>query len=49
MQLSARNVLPGIIRKIAPGAVNAEVIIEIAPSLHRSRSYQSSHSMQSRP
>jgi molybdopterin-binding protein len=33
MQLSARNVLPGIIRKIAPGAVNAEVIIEIAPSL----------------
>jgi molybdopterin-binding protein len=33
MQLSARNVLPGIIRKIAPGAVNAEVILEMAPSL----------------
>jgi len=34
MKLSARNVLPGIVRKIAPGAVNAEVIIEVAPSLN---------------
>jgi molybdopterin-binding protein len=33
MKLSARNALPGIIRKIEPGAVNAEVTIELAPSL----------------
>jgi molybdopterin-binding protein len=33
MKLSARNVLPGVIRKIAPGAVNAEVTIELAPTL----------------
>src|SRR5712671_3148617 len=34
MKLSARNVLPGIIRKIERGAVNAEVIIELAASLN---------------
>lgn len=33
MKLSARNALPGIVRKIAPGAVNAEVTIELAPGL----------------
>jgi molybdopterin-binding protein len=33
MKLSARNSLPGIVRKIAPGAVNAEVTIELAPGL----------------
>ncbi len=33
MRLSARNTLPGIIRKIEPGAVNAEVTIELAPQL----------------
>jgi molybdopterin-binding protein len=33
MKISARNSLPGIIRKIAPGAVNAEVTIELAPKL----------------
>ena len=33
MKISARNVLPGIVRRIEEGAVNAEVRIEIAPSL----------------
>jgi molybdate transport system regulatory protein len=33
MKLSARNALPGIIRTIEPGAVNAEVTIELAPGL----------------
>ena len=32
MRLSARNSLPGVIRKIVPGAVNAEVTIELAPA-----------------
>ncbi len=34
MKISARNTLPGIVRKIEPGAVNAEVTIELAPNLH---------------
>ena len=33
MKISARNTLPGIIRKIEPGAVNAEVTLELAPNL----------------
>lgn len=33
MRVSARNSLPGIVRKIELGAVNAEVTIELAPSL----------------
>jgi molybdate transport system regulatory protein len=33
MKLSARNALPGAIRKIELGAVNAEVTIELAPGL----------------
>lgn len=33
MKISARNVLPGVVRRIEEGAVNAEVTIEIAPSL----------------
>lgn len=33
MKLSARNALPGTVRKIEPGAVNAEVTIEVAPGL----------------
>jgi molybdopterin-binding protein len=33
MKLSARNTLPGIIRKIELGAVNAEVTLELAPQL----------------
>jgi molybdate transport system regulatory protein len=34
MRLSARNTLPGIIRKIDLGAVNSEVTIELAPNLN---------------
>ena len=33
MKLSARNALPGTIRRVELGAVNAEVTIEIAPGL----------------
>lgn len=33
MKLSARNTLPGIIRKIEEGAVNAKVTVELAPGL----------------
>ncbi len=33
MKLSARNVLPGVVRAIERGAVNAEVTIEIAAGL----------------
>ena len=33
MKISARNTLPGTVRKIEPGAVNAEVTIELAPNL----------------
>ncbi len=33
MKLSARNTLPGTIREIQPGAVNAEITIELAPGL----------------
>jgi molybdate transport system regulatory protein len=33
MKLSARNSLPGIVRGIEQGAVNAEVTLEVAPGL----------------
>ena len=33
MKLSARNVLKGRVVAITPGAVNVEVVIEIAPSV----------------
>jgi molybdate transport system regulatory protein len=33
MKLSARNALPGTVREIELGAVNAEVTIELAPGL----------------
>ncbi|HEY2809677.1 MAG TPA: molybdopterin-binding protein [Steroidobacteraceae bacterium] len=33
MKISARNTLPGIVRKVEEGAVNAEVTIELAPGL----------------
>jgi molybdate transport system regulatory protein len=33
MKISARNTLPGIVRKVEEGAVNAEVTIELAPTL----------------
>jgi molybdopterin-binding protein len=34
MRLSARNSLPGTVRRIERGAVNAEVTIELAPALN---------------
>jgi molybdopterin-binding protein len=34
MKLSARNTLPGTIRKIEMGAVNAQVTIEVAPGIN---------------
>jgi molybdopterin-binding protein len=34
MKLSARNTLPGTIRKIELGAVNAQVTIEVAPGIN---------------
>jgi len=33
MKISARNTLPGTVRKVEQGAVNAEVTIELAPGL----------------
>jgi molybdopterin-binding protein len=36
MKISARNTLPGVVRKVEEGAVNAEVTIELAPSVRRS-------------
>ena len=33
MKLSARNVIKGTIKAIETGAVNAEVVVEIAPGL----------------
>ena len=33
MEVSARNSLKGIIKKIHPGAVNSEVILEIVPGV----------------
>jgi molybdopterin-binding protein len=33
MKLSARNVLKGKIKQIKPGAVNSEVVLELAPGL----------------
>jgi molybdopterin-binding protein len=33
LNISARNKLPGVVQKIKPGAVNAEVTLELAPGL----------------
>jgi molybdopterin-binding protein len=33
MKLSARNVLPATVKSITPGAVDSEVIVELAPGL----------------
>jgi molybdate transport system regulatory protein len=33
MKISARNTLPGTVRKIEEGAVNAEITLELAPKL----------------
>lgn len=34
MKISARNTLAGTVRKIEAGAVNSEVTLELAPTLH---------------
>jgi molybdopterin-binding protein len=33
MKVSARNTLPGVVKNIKRGAVNAEVTLEVAPAL----------------
>jgi molybdopterin-binding protein len=33
MKISARNTLPGVVKKVKPGAVNAEITLELAPGL----------------
>lgn len=33
MQVSARNLIPGTVKKVSIGMVNAEVIIEAAPGV----------------
>lgn len=33
MKLSARNTLPGVVKKIERGAVNAEIVMEVAPGI----------------
>lgn len=33
MKLSARNVLPAIVKRVTPGAVDSEVIVELAPGI----------------
>jgi molybdopterin-binding protein len=33
MKLSARNVLKGKVKAVTPGAVNVEIVIEIAPGV----------------
>jgi molybdopterin-binding protein len=33
MKLSARNVLPATVKTVTPGAVDTEVIVELAPGI----------------
>ncbi|XWK91199.1 MAG: molybdopterin-binding protein [Phormidium sp.] len=33
MKISARNTLKGIVKQVIPGAVNTEVVVEIAPGV----------------
>jgi molybdopterin-binding protein len=33
MKISARNVLPGTIKTVTPGAVDSEILVQLAPGL----------------
>ena len=33
MKLSARNVLPAVVKRVTPGAVDSEVVVELAPGI----------------
>jgi molybdopterin-binding protein len=33
MKISARNILPAIVKTITPGAVDTEVVVELAPGI----------------
>jgi len=33
MELSARNILPATVKRVTPGAVDTEVIVELAPAI----------------
>jgi len=33
MKLSARNILPATVKSVSPGAVDSEVIMELAPGI----------------
>jgi molybdopterin-binding protein len=33
MRLSARNILPGTVKSVTPGAVDTEVVVELAPGI----------------
>jgi len=33
MKLSARNVLPATVKTVTPGAVDSEVVVELAPGI----------------
>jgi molybdenum-pterin binding domain len=33
MKVSARNLIPGTIKEVTQGAVNSEVVIEVAPGI----------------
>ncbi len=33
MQISARNLVPGKVKEITEGVVNAEIVIEVAPGI----------------
>ncbi|MFB2939284.1 molybdopterin-binding protein [Aerosakkonemataceae cyanobacterium BLCC-F154] len=33
MKISARNTLKGTVKKVSPGAINTEIVVEIAPGV----------------
>lgn len=33
MKLSARNVLPATVKSVTPGAVDSEIVVELAPGI----------------